>query len=485
MSTGHGGTKPPNNFGERKCALHVARTKVSATKSRRHFSNEPDTRIVAFLRSMAGFGLMITGAIASLVLLLWFVPALDRLPPPIWSKMTANSALGLLLCTFFFACCFVHCPPRLRWTGAVAAILVLLLGTLTLTEYATHLSLGLDRVLPYNPHSPFAARSSPQTAFGLTMLGIAMLTLRQAKNFWSLVSDIATLMFVGLNLVMLGGYVYGALDLVSFGKLTIMAPHTLAAFFCLGEILIVLRAERGDLFSVFVNVGIGSRIVRLLLPCALAVPFVFLWSETYFRKNGIMGAPYIEAIASASASILAICIVTWMGWRINSLERDLRDQSLTDELTGVYNRRGFYFLGQQAIREAERARGDLTVFFFDLDGLKRVNDMHGHEIGSEMIKAFAGILVATFRHSDILGRVGGDEFAVITIRQGNNWRESIHSRLNQLVIAHNATNGPTYRLSYSIGHAELHPGKAESLEDIITSADAMMYVDKAKKKLAA
>ncbi len=458
---------------------------MSGAKPRRHFSNEPDTRIVSVLHLMAGFGLMIIGIIGWSVLLLWFVPALDGLPPAIWSKMTANTAIGLLLCTFFFSCCFLHCPPRARWIGVVSAVLVLALGALTLTEYAAHISLGLDYILPRNPHAIYGSRSSPQTAFGFLMLGIAMLTLRQAKNFWSLVSDLATLLFVGLNLVMFGGYVYGALDLVSFNKLTTMSPHTLAAFFFLGEILLVLRAEQGDLFPVFVNIGIGSRIVRLIMPAALIVPFIFLSTETYLCNSKLFSVPYIEAIASASASILAICIVTWMGWRINGLERDLRDQSLTDELTAVYNRRGFYFLGQQAIREAERARNGLTVFFFDLDGLKRVNDLHGHEVGSEMIKAFAGILNTTFRQSDIVGRVGGDEFAVITMREGEHWRMSVSNRLDQLATAHNTTNGETYRLSYSIGHAELRTGKSESLEDIITRADAMMYEDKAKKRLAA
>jgi diguanylate cyclase (GGDEF)-like protein len=264
-----------------------------------------------------------------------------------------------------------------------------------------------------------------------------------------------------------------------------MAPQTLLAFICLLAAVVILRAEQGDLFAVLVNRGIGSRIVRSLMPFAILVPFLFLSAETFFRENGTFSAPYAEALASAAASILTICAVTWMGWRINGLERDLRDQSLTDDLTGTYNRRGFYFLGFQAVREAERARNGLAIFFFDLDGLKRVNDAHGHEIGSEMIRNFAGILNATFRKSDIVGRIGGDEFAVITIRDGNMWIDAVYARLNQLAEAHNTTNGQLYHLGFSSGHAELALGKHETLEDIITRADAMMYADKAAKKLAA
>jgi diguanylate cyclase (GGDEF)-like protein len=450
----------------------------------RHFSNEPSGRVLAVMKPMAATTLGLAAAIGAVVLALWFTPVFTLLPP-VWSKMTANSATAMILSAFCLTCSFRKRPEHWRIAGIAAAVLVLLLGTLTLAEYLVHIQLGIDRILPNNPHIAYPGRPSPQTAFGFTMLGITMLTLRQTKNLWSRLCDLTALASVALNLVMLGGHVYGSVDTGNLGDANLMAPQTLLAFFCLSTAVVTLRAEQGDWFAVLVNRGIGSRIVRAIMPFAILVPFLFLSAETFFRENGTFSAPYAEALASAAASILTLCVVTWMGWRINSLERDLRDQSLTDELTGTYNRRGFYFLGFQAVREAERARNGLAVFFFDLDGLKRVNDVHGHEIGSEMIKAFAGILNTTFRKSDIVGRVGGDEFAVITIRDGSMWIDGVYARLNQLANAHNNTNGQIYRLSFSIGHAELALGKHETLEDIITRADTMMYADKAAKKLAA
>ena len=450
----------------------------------RHFSNEPSGRVLAVMKPMAATTLGLAAAIGAVVLALWFTPVFTLLPP-VWSKMTANSATAMILSAFCLTCSFRKRPEHWRIAGIAAAVLVLLLGTLTLAEYLVHIQLGIDRILPNNPHIAYPGRPSPQTAFGFTMLGITMLTLRQTKNLWSRLCDLTALASVALNLVMLGGHVYGSVDTGNLGDANLMAPQTLLAFFCLSTAVVTLRAEQGDWFAVLVNRGIGSRIVRAIMPFAILVPFLFLSAETFFRENGTFSAPYAEALASAAASILTLCVVTWMGWRSNSLERDLRDQSLTDELTGTYNRRGFYFLGFQAVREAERARNGLAVFFFDLDGLKRVNDVHGHEIGSEMIKAFAGILNTTFRKSDIVGRVGGDEFAVITIRDGSMWIDGVYARLNQLANAHNNTNGQIYRLSFSIGHAELALGKHETLEDIITRADTMMYADKAAKKLAA
>ncbi len=450
----------------------------------RHFSNEPSGRVLAVMKPMAATTLGVAGAIGAVVLVLWFTPAFSLLPP-VWSEMTANTAVAMMLSAFCLTCSFRKRPEHWRLAGIAAAIVVLLLGTLTLTEYLAHISLGIDRLLPHDPHAAYPGRPSPQTAFGLTMLGITMLTLRQTKNLWSRLSDLTALVSVALNLVMLGSHVYGVADTGDIADANLMAPQTLLAFFCLSTAVVTLRAEQGDMFAVLVNRGIGSRIVRAIMPFAILVPFLFLSAESFFRANGTFSARYAEALASAAASILTLCVVTWMGWRINSLERDLRDQSLTDELTGTYNRRGFYFLGFQAIREAERARNGLAVFFFDLDGLKRVNDVHGHEIGSEMIKAFAGILTTTFRKSDIVGRVGSDEFAVITIRDGSMWMEAVYVRLNQLASAHNNTNGQLYRLSFSIGHAELEFGKNETLDDLIARADTMMYADKAKKKLAA
>jgi len=450
----------------------------------RHFSHEPSARVLAVMKPLAAVALGVAAAIGAVVLMLWFTPVFSALPP-VWSKMTANSATGMILSAFCLACSFRNRPEQWRIAGIAAAVAVLLLGTLTLTEYLAHIQLGIDRLFPNDPHMVHPGRPAPQTAFGFMLLGITMLTLRQTKNTWSRLSDFTAMGSVALNLVMLGGHVYGAFDTVDFGDANLMAPQTLLAFFCLSAAVVTLRAEQGDLFAVLVNRGIGSRIVRMIMPFAILVPFLFLSAETFFRENGTFSAPYAEALASAAASILTICVVTWMGWRINGLERDLRDQSLTDELTGTYNRRGFYFLGLQAIREADRARNGLAVFFFDLDGLKRVNDVHGHEIGSEMIKAFAGILTTTFRKSDIVGRVGGDEFAVITIRDGTMWMEGVYARLDQLANAHNNTNGQLYPLSFSIGHAELQFGKNETLDDLIARADTMMYADKAKKKLAA
>ncbi len=438
--------------------------------------------MLATLQTIETGALIIATAIASVTLALWLVPALASFAPAGWSQMTGNTASGMLLSAASLAVNRWQCSPFRRRLGLALAALVLLLGVATALEYLAHISFGFDTLLPHQANNAFPGRPSPQTVLAFILLGICMLTLRQAKNLWSRIADISALALLALNFVVLGGKVFGALDLIGIGSQIVMSPQTLAASFCFSTVVMLRRAEQGDLLAVLVNLGIGSRMVRLILPAALLMPFALLAAEAYLVKSGWISEAYAQAIVASAAATLVLCIVTWSGWRINALERDLRDLSLTDDLTKVYNRRGFYFLGRQAILEAQRANSGLSLFFFDLDGLKHVNDLFGHETGSEMIKAFAEILNHTFRQSDIIGRVGGDEFAVITIRDEGLWITSISARLHQLADAHNSDASKGYRLSFSTGYAELHPGNIDSLDNLVIRADSLMYEDKAKKK---
>jgi diguanylate cyclase (GGDEF)-like protein len=451
----------------------------------RHFSNEPDGRILAVMRPVESVVLLTVICIAASVLALWFNPRFDIYVPPVWAKMTANTAVGMLLSVASLLRARRQSSWAERRIGFATAALVLALSLVTLAEYMTHISLSIDTWLPHDQYALYPGRPSPQTASEFILLALCLLTMHMSKSRWAVLADILTLMFTCLTFVMLGGHVYGAMAFVGTNETNVMAPHTLFCFFCLSAVVTMRRAEQGKLLAVLINVGIGSRIIRLILPVAIFVPFIFLAVDVYIIKAGVLTEAYTHAITSASASTLILCIVAWMGWRINSMERDLRDLSLSDELTGIYNRRGFYFLGQQAIRETDRAESRLVLFFFDLDGLKHVNDAIGHEAGSDMIRAFAKILSNAFRKADIVGRVGGDEFAVITIQDNDIKLYDILQRLVSLTDAYNAADGRIFRLRFSVGHVELNPDFPETLDDLIMRADAMMYQDKAHKKLLA
>jgi diguanylate cyclase (GGDEF)-like protein len=156
--------------------------------------------------------------------------------------------------------------------------------------------------------------------------------------------------------------------------------------------------------------------------------------------------------------------------------------SLLDELTKIHNRRAFYLLGEHALLDVRRSKKSLTVLFFDLNGLKTVNDSLGHEVGSRLLLEAATLLRSSFRASDVVARVGGDEFAVIT----NGRTEDLVSALQRLDDATAAANKLTaipYRISYSMGQATADPESNESFAALVDRADALMYDRKRQRKL--
>lgn len=447
----------------------------------RSFSNEPDPRLLDALQPLEFGALGIAGAIAVCILALWFLPWADHTQPHLWSKMSAWSAAGMLVSVLSLALSARPASLRRRRTGLALGVLVLLVSGLFLLEYAADISFGLDGLLPYQPGTPYPGRPILQTSFAFALTGLCVVTLQYGKNVWSRIADLMALALLALNFVMLGVEFFGPLNHLSIYSRVIMAPQTLLGFYGLSMVITMRRAEQGDMLAVLVNFGIGSRIVRLAVPFALLAPFALLTAASWLVLSGVADVVRAESLTAAAFAILGLCLLTSMGWWINRLERDLRDLSLTDELTGVYNRRGFYFLGQQAMREAQRADAGLSLFFFDLDGLKNINDRLGHDVGSEMITAFARLLDAAFRKSDIIGRVGGDEFAVLTVRDHPMWIESVRARLDALTKAHNG-GGKPYALRFSTGYAEFIRGETDTLDSLISHADGLMYQDKASRK---
>ncbi|HEX7313467.1 MAG TPA: CHASE3 domain-containing protein [Pyrinomonadaceae bacterium] len=163
--------------------------------------------------------------------------------------------------------------------------------------------------------------------------------------------------------------------------------------------------------------------------------------------------------------------------------RALRDLSLTDELTGLYNRRGFLVIAERSVKLARRAGQELLLLFADLDGLKRINDEHGHDEGSRAIADAGEVLRRTFRESDVLARLGGDEFAVLVADAAGKGPEFYMERLGETLSRHNERRETAYLLSMSVGATRLD-GEALNVEEAITRADELMYEEKRRKGAA-
>lgn len=155
--------------------------------------------------------------------------------------------------------------------------------------------------------------------------------------------------------------------------------------------------------------------------------------------------------------------------------------SMTDGLTGLYNRRGFITLAEQQLKVARHTDRGLILVYADLDRLKFINDTHGHQAGDLALIQTAEILERTFRASDILARLGGDEFAALAVRGNTEGERAIPIRLQKALKEYNTNSGKPYKLAMSIGSMYFEPKAAFSIEDMMTRADQAMYEQKRTK----
>jgi diguanylate cyclase (GGDEF)-like protein len=163
----------------------------------------------------------------------------------------------------------------------------------------------------------------------------------------------------------------------------------------------------------------------------------------------------------------------------------LRSLSLIDDLTGLYNRRGFSDLGEQYLKLARRSGRGVTMVYLDLDRFKTINDSLGHHVGDRALLKVADILRATFRRSDIIARLGGDEFGVLALKAADESSELLVERLRERIIDFNESSPEPYQLSVSIGMAHHDDDLRVRLEDMVAEADSAMYREKHGKRAAA
>lgn len=193
----------------------------------------------------------------------------------------------------------------------------------------------------------------------------------------------------------------------------------------------------------------------------------------------------LQALAdSTSIAMENVAVYTELEDRVRDrtaeLERakeEILQLSISDELTGLLNRRGFYLLAEPALQLANRNEHSCLLAFLDINGLKKVNDAHGHDVGDNLISDVAAVLRATLRKSDIIARLGGDEFCVLA-GEADSGDSTLKERLLAAFETFNETSERPYRLSASIGLLRIWPGDHSTLDQLVTRADRLMYKEK-------
>ena len=159
-------------------------------------------------------------------------------------------------------------------------------------------------------------------------------------------------------------------------------------------------------------------------------------------------------------------------------EDALRMLALIDELTGLYNRRGFVSLAERQLSLARRKKQPLILIAADVDDLKGINDRHGHAAGDEALVAAAGILRQTYREADIVARLGGDEFTVFPLEASSDSAPLLIERLEANLRRFNERSERSYQLSMSTGVALLEGELSKDLQQLLSEADVQLYEQK-------
>jgi diguanylate cyclase (GGDEF)-like protein len=201
---------------------------------------------------------------------------------------------------------------------------------------------------------------------------------------------------------------------------------------------------------------------------ALGLRAVQAGAQDYLVKN------QMDALLSTRALRYAI--------ERHRTRRELLSLTLVDEMTGLYNRRGFQALAEQQVRLANRQHCGLVLVFCDVDDLKEINDTYGHQEGDSALVATARIMRETLRETDLVARIGGDEFTILALDSSGNGDANIVNRLKESLDAYNRGADRPYALSLSMGVARRDVRNPQSVTDLLAEADRALYDQKRARK---
>jgi diguanylate cyclase (GGDEF)-like protein len=411
--------------------------------------------------------------------------------------MKPNTALSLIFLGLSLWLLLPDPPRRARRSfGLLFGALAACFGAITLIEYIFDLDLGVDQLFVSKGADIIATASPERMAFSsaatFLALGLALLLLdwktkrgqwpAQALSVWGALAAIMSL----------SGYIYKATSIYGIFSYTESAVCTAIVLFMMSAAIFFARPRvgiAGDLTGKFM----GSAMARRLLPAVLVVPILLGWIRVQGQRAGFFGVELGLAL-NTTVNVATLSILLWLDARkLNKTEESLEevreagkmhyDASLRDDLTGLYNRRGFLTFAEEQIKLACAGRRELLVVFADVDGLKAINDAYGHSEGDRALKKAAEVLLTVFRDTDVVARLGGDEFAVLALDCSAGGLVRINAHFDKLLRSVNDL-GNSWKLSISVGTIYVDSQHPLSISDLLSKADKIMYERKRTKPVA-
>jgi diguanylate cyclase (GGDEF)-like protein len=359
------------------------------------------------------------------------------------------------------------------------------------TVFYTSLLLGVFVVYVFD--GPRATRIAISTIVGVSiMVPVIAVALRfQAALIRDSAHEYVPLPSLRINTASVGAtlldLVFLAMAWEFLGKpflkmqLWLRAFLTLLGVMWLDVILFATGAFAGT--PGYLGIMQGTLASRLIIS-VFALPFLYGYLHWQSDKKGlpIENRPVLAILKKVAEIEVELSLAKQEIERRKQREDELRTLSLTDELTGLYNRRGLGVLAEHQFRISNRLGQKLFLLYADIDGLKDINDTLGHREGDRVLVRVADILRETYRNSDIIARMGGDEFVVFPMGTSGDDIGMNVSRLQKNIDLHNAQAAPSQRISMSSGVAYYDPESPCTVDELLAKADHAMYENKRLKR---
>lgn len=409
----------------------------------------PDPKLFRLARWMQ----LISLALAAAAALLQILPLFSANAQP--ARASLPVALTALVCAISLA---LSGPDLAGTFSGYAARATRVLGV-----FGAAVVIFWTRALA-DPSNPLHAFATPaRVAFGFVLLSIAVLLVDNAHWLVNRIVDVLVCVLCLLAVLIVADYFYARFGLFGSAAARHEAGSLIICLVALTAAVTLRQAEHGVL-SVFLGIGSGSKMARIFAPILLVISFA--WEALNARINQQLAA---ELLAAAAVAVFT-AIVLLFAWRISRMENEIHELILRDDATRLYNSRGFHLLAEHALRLAKRNKVPFSILFVEMENLAQIHADLGPQAAAASLAEAGEILRATFRESDIKGRIGAGDFAVA----GQFDRTGISVAALRLEFATAAraskTQGPR-PLKLSMGHVTtLDPTLQESLDDLIERA---------------
>ena len=397
-----------------------------------------------------------------------------RVGTPYLGNIGTSIAATAFLCALSLLFSEPKRPGRRLGTHVVFSNLLLTVATVYLLVHVLHENTGLEGRF----NAGHAVMTPGWASVTFAVLAIAVILIQSSNSIVNRIADAFVCLLCLLVAILLSDFVFAAFHLVGRPSIGLVSPLTLSCLVLLTAVVVLSQAGHG-IFAIFLGIGIGSKLARILAPILIALPFLREAIVAHLAATGTLSRYYGTAILASLSALVLVAVLLFFTWRISRMENEIHDLVLRDELTRLYNFRGFHLLAEHALRLAQRSKLPFSVLFIDFENLKQINAELGSNATASYLVEAGEVIRTTFRESDIKGRIGGEEFAVAG--QFDHVGISVAALRLEAASAARTDGGRRPSMRFSMGHVTSEENSHESLKELLAKADKIRFQERRQR----